>query len=363
MLKLSNTAVGSVKSPRRWDNAAQGYLDLDPKQMFMARLHNRQMNYKTGTVTQSLFYRDDSIPDGQAYHKNYMEYLSKCWADHLGIVITPDIIWYTLLCELAAIVKGEPETYRYLFTNSPDKQDVLVCTSEPVVMPMQELIDEMRYKVPTDVHLFMPEFSTGSLRTKHACNAAFADMCSPYYNYMMYCCGFPHIEVRGTADDWSLLVNSWKQLNIVIDKAPKKVQTWAANVGKVLQDIADNLASPAFWTKMFTLVNCGSGGQVEVSGWFSTLFLTTPDVRYPENYAPHVSEVKYRNLDLKRDYKMNVGLLFSKAEGDLLVPNYGFVVQEQLSAPVSLTVGKDGIHSSDVDKDFESHARSIGAMA
>ena len=67
-----------------------------------------------------------TIPDADLYHSSYLEYLSETYASHSGFVMSPDILWYTILCEIASHIKAHPETYRTLFTKSLVKEDILV---------------------------------------------------------------------------------------------------------------------------------------------------------------------------------------------------------------------------------------------
>jgi hypothetical protein len=246
------------------------------------------------------------------------------------VVFTPDILWNSLLAELAAVVKSDPESYRPLFTDSPDKKEIIVFSGDPVIMPISVLIDALKSVVPTDTKAFLPEFSTSTMRSKHAFNCNFADMCSPYYNYSMMCCAFTLIDVRGTKDDYQRIVNSWDSLKVKFTP----IKAYMNKVGKLLRNIVDNLDSTSFWEKMLTFKFCGSGSDVEVSGWLTDIYVTQPKLAYPTNFAAHVAKVSYKNIDDGKNYVMFDGLFFSKLNGDILEPNFGFAVYEQFDAPV-----------------------------
>lgn len=55
-----------------------------------------------------------------------------------------------------------------------------------------------------------------------------------------------------------------------------------------------------------------------------------PDTPYPTNYPTHMAKVPYHQIKTNKDYEMQDGLFFSKMEGDFLVPDFGFVVQEKI---------------------------------
>lgn len=273
-------------------------------------------------------YRQTNI-SGDLYHKNYIEYLEKCWSDHLIAVITPDIIWYTILCELALLVGENAEKYRYLFTDSKDKKEISVPTGDPVVIPLDLLIKELKNLVPTDVNLFLPTFSTSNEKSIFAGYAAFCDMVSPYYNYSMYCCGIPYIRVDGTKEDYSKLMNYWVNISGLFIESNRE---WCTKVSNLLSDIIRNLDSSAFWQKMFYLERCGSGSNKEVCGWWKDFYRVQPDLRYPHNYSTHISNVSYKFLNTGENFIMKNGLLFSKLEDDgLLVPQFGQIIYQKVS--------------------------------
>ena len=148
-LKLADVKVGTPRVPRSFNNETRQYEGQDPCEAFLDRLHDRKEDWQTGTITQSLFLRHVNMPkDASLYHRNYLEYLEKCWADHLGIVITPDILWFTVLSELVGVVKESPEPYRHLFTTSHEKKEIVVFAEREIVMPLNRLVQALRNHVP-----------------------------------------------------------------------------------------------------------------------------------------------------------------------------------------------------------------------
>lgn len=326
-LSLAPVPVGTIKNPQEWNNSQQKYVDVDPKETFLNRLNDRKVDWRTNAVTQTLFFRETTIgEDAQVYHKNMLEYFEACWKDHLGVTITPDMFWYTLLCELSVIVKADAENYRHLFSTSEEKQKLIVISGDPVRMPVNDMIELLKDRVPSDVGLFIPEFTTSTPRSKHAMNVAFCDMCSPYYSYGMLCCGIPAVDVRGTPDDYALMKSKWEELSGLFKDA--SLAAWIQRVSDTLQSILDNFSSSEFWLKMFHLERCGSGSDVELEGWIANFFKEVPRVRYIENYTSGVSVMDYENVQTKKNYRMQEGLFFSRMEGDFLVPQFGFTIHE-----------------------------------
>lgn len=319
-LVLDDIAVGKVKKPGKYDygdsnkimsfsaNNKPKFVEFDPLETFLKKFKNICAH---------------NIQNGEAYHQNYLYYLQKCWGEHLGIVITPEIIWYTLLCEIAALVKENPEQYRQLFTNSTDKKEILVEGGD-IILPLGKIVAELRKLVPTDIATFLPQTSTLTPHSLFAQYAAFCDICSPYYDYSMFMCGIPKIDIRGTKEDYQLITYHWDNVSELIGKSE-----WTEKVKLTLNRIVEELENPEFWKDIFALERCGSGGQVEVIGWFSDLYRIEPSIRFVGNYTTGISIVNYKNISTNKNYSLNSGLFYSKMEGDFLVPEFGFVVEEK----------------------------------
>ena len=118
-------------------------IKLTSKKSFLEDFTDFKEDYSKKITTQSTFYVRDNIIEG-VYHKNYLEYLELCWASHRGAHLTPDIFWYTILSELSLIVNKDPENYRHLFTDSPEKKTIVVLTEDPVELPIHLILDNYR---------------------------------------------------------------------------------------------------------------------------------------------------------------------------------------------------------------------------
>ncbi len=255
-------------------------------------------------------------------NKNYLSYLERCWSSHFGIVISPDIIWYSLMCELSTLVASDVEKFRHIFSRSTEKQEITVLGYD--VMPMDALIEKMREYVPTDIDLFIGNFSTTTPKSLHANYTAFADMASPYYNYCMKCCGFPYIRIDGTVNDY---INMWANWIEITNIFPEN--QWFIDVVNTLKSIIENIRSDVFWKSMARFNRCGSGSDVELSGWITSLFREKPSFKLVSNWSSHISIVKYKNLDTGKNYEMKSGLFCGDFEDEFLVPDFGYIVYEK----------------------------------
>ena len=258
------------------------------------------------------------------YHGSYLRYLEYCWSHHLGVVLTPDIFQYTVLCEIAGLVRKNVEKYRHVFTDSPGKKELIIFSNDNVTMPLDKLADTLRAAMPEDVASVITRYSTTTERSLFARYAAFAAMASPYYNYSMLGCGIPHLSIDGVEDDWSLLYAQISQL-LATFQHPYLVQ-----VGKLCWEVLEQFDGPSvdFARNMFRLERCGSGSQTEVKGWWTEMYATQPSLQYVGNYPDHISRVKYTDIPTQKRYLMRNGIVTSHLEEQTAIPQYNHAIQE-----------------------------------
>lgn len=331
ILKLSDVQIGTPKIPTRWDYKKQEHQEYDFRSDFISKimeenhkpgdLKTREDYDKHNEMIQAIKHESNTLePDCIFFHTNYMHYLEKCWGAHLGIVITPDIIWFTILSEFASLVKTNPETYRSLFSDSSEKKSISIVSRGMSNMSLGLFAAELKHVIPTDTSLYFPEFGL-TKNSAYAFYATFCDLCSPYYNYSMYLCGFPLIDIKGTINDWKTLKEHWDKLKLIVNENEK----WKNNVSSVLDNIIKNFANQEWWKTIFSLKKCGSGHQTTVLGWFSSLFHTQPKVLYSENFSAHLSTIKYKQLDTNKDYETCMGLFNSIQSDEFMVPSFSFI--------------------------------------
>jgi len=330
--------LGKPVMPTRWSNSEQKNVEVDPKQIFIETIQKSSHNFVEGnraaydrytTLYKTIKFEADSLEsDTIFFHRNFMDYLEKCWGSHLGIIITPDIIWYTILSEMTTIIKSNAESFRHIFTTSSEKKTIIV-ESNSTTMPLDELVYLLLKEIPTDTLAFFPEFEF-TKNSKLAFQAAFSDMCSPYYDYSMLCCGFPFIKVKGSIDDWKLLNEHWINLKSILKSASMiinidKVVEWETKITHILSLILSNFNNTAFWQSIFSVKKCGSGHQTVVSGWFADFFVVTPLVKYAENYSSHISNIKYNVIGTNKHFEMNVGLFNSVQTDEFMEPSFSSI--------------------------------------
>jgi len=270
-----------------------------------------------------------NVIENSVTHMNYLEYLQRGWANHRGVIISPDFVWHIILNEFAVFIKDNSDLFRSLFTTSDDKVAITVYTKDMELIDLELIANALRKLVPTDIDLFVPTFSTSTKTSNLALIATFADAMSPYYDYWMLCCGIPKIKVQGEIEDWLKVNENLRKLDDLL--VHPVINKYIKSVTKLVENIIININEPeiSFWKDIFTLARCGSGGQFEVKGWIANLFIKTPDPAYVHNYPTCVSYVGYKNLTNNTNYELVYGLFSSKEENDYLIPEFGYLILEE----------------------------------
>lgn len=298
---------------------------------FILSLTDRKcVDWRTGTYSQSLFpVREDLFVDW--LHKGYLEYLEQCWSAHLTPVVTPDILWHLLLQEVALLIGESPGRYRSLFTLAQGgKADICVPSDDPAHLPIDLIIAELRSCVPSKVDLFLPAFSTSTTRSSQAFMFTFADAVSPYYNYMTYACGLPAVEVRGTQEDYEELFERWAEVRSLLETDRGEEAGWARQVQAQLGALVSRREDPEHWKQFFSMTKCGSGHEMEAYGWVTALYRVQPTgTRKVENFSSGLSRVSFTHIATQQRFQLLSGLLSSELRGEVLEPDFGYVVLEK----------------------------------
>lgn len=316
--------------------------DLEPlkpypqkKECFLNLLTDREIDYQKRMVRQSLFASTDWVVGDRFYH-GYLEYLEECWSYHRGIVLTPDILWQTLLGEIAAVVLENPASYRSLFSREEGKQEILVPGRPDNPDWIGRVMESLRGLVPVDTGRFLPQFSTSTPLSQLAQNTLFCQMVSPYYSYSVFACGIPAVEVRGERADWYRLIQHWADLKGYFPEH----EDYFDRTGRLLAEITTR-TDRAFWAGMFTMERCGSGSERVASGWWLDLYREQPRLAKTCNFPNGLGRVDFRDLTEQKEYQLITGLLSSR---EIVVdgvhyaePLHGFVIlerKEKISFPL-----------------------------
>jgi len=73
-----------------------------------------------------------------------------------------------------------------------------------------------------------------------------------------------------------------------------------------------------------------SGHQTEVKGWITEMFIKVPRPGYVDNFPTNVAKVSYKFLDTNQNFELKYGLFSSNIKDGFLIPDFGYIINEQL---------------------------------
>ncbi|MFJ9610713.1 DUF4419 domain-containing protein [Kitasatospora sp. NPDC101176] len=287
---------------------------------------------------------------------------------HLPLSLSPDVLWYAVVHEVAVHVRLNAEAYAGVFGSAPTTAadaapGPVPGTRRPIVVRDDSLLgpdpdwsrsirlvrEPLAEAIGAElVDLFQPSFSTTTPDDVSSALVALMDAVSPYCDFQwLSLCGIPRVRLEGTAADWSLLAEQASGLA----RRFTLLDPWFAELLPVLDEIAATAAGGPvdedFWRSLYKWES-ESGGPY-VSGWITAFFAHTrwstgprprTDFRwwgrehvFTENAFPsHVSQVRFewRQPAGPRRMAFVAGVLGVERDGDYLRPRLGHAVLEVL---------------------------------
>lgn len=222
-----------------------------------------------------------------------------CFQAHLPLGLRPEVLWQTVLSQIAIEVKQNPETYRHLFTASGKKETLKVrhdglCMGNPwgwdqaIGMFRKPLAEN----VPSDIlDLAMPDDMTTVGTTESlGCLMTFMNAASPFYDYRVETrCGIPQVALFGTVGDWKNLQDRVSRLSEKFPSLSLYFQTLdpiLANLVRAAEGAAVEKGTEGrswrgigiqggdrFWTSIYKR-DSESGGD-RLSGWLTAFYAFT----------------------------------------------------------------------------------------
>lgn len=209
-----------------------------------------------------------------------------CYANHHALALSPEVLAYLINFAVAIEAKQNPETYRDLFTISPNKTKIVVQDDSLVLggdsdwtPGVLQFEGALRKLVPSDlVNVMLPGFTTETPVSRVASLICMMDAASPYYDFgMRTMCGIPRIVMLGEAEDWHRLVT---MVSVLEQEFPALKTFWDALLPTVERLVLEFLATEHdrdFWGQMYK--HWGGSGTNAFGGWLShfVAWIAKPD--------------------------------------------------------------------------------------
>lgn len=256
---------------------------------------------------------------GTVLHRNYVEYLKIAYNNDYGIVISPNHIWFTILCSFAKIIKDDADLFKKYFTKSKKEEKTKIELKEGgenmIEIPIEKIMDLILKKLPSKIRksLILPKISTTTPEFQLACATAFFDTCSPYYDYYFIGCGYNKIKILGTKKDYEILEKSF--YNLVDKLIPDyckfdKLDKFYKGVGDTFDRINRNYNDDKFWERILW-TEAGYISQ-NLDGWIIPFQI----------FDAHYAICEYTEVTENKKNVLCTGIFSSKIDDGYLVPEF-----------------------------------------
>lgn len=237
----------------------------------------------------------------------FLGLVSHCYSNHLPLAINPHDIWVIFLSEIAKIIAQSPEEYREHFTDSSAKKLILVPTGSLTEIPMGLLSSKLIENLKFDSKIFLRSFTTNTPFVEEVFQALLCDISSPYYNYGMFACGIPSIQIKGTKEDWADVIQGAD--DVYEQFKTTRIKYYVSKIIDILSEFVLVFDRPNddFWKGIFTQNNQGSGGQLFIDGWITKLFAKNHSLKNITNFTNTEGVVKYKNVSTNKEYSVSYG--------------------------------------------------------
>ncbi|WP_106436490.1 MULTISPECIES: DUF4419 domain-containing protein [Streptomyces] len=312
-----------------------------------ARFHHRSTHRLVGWSTNALETTGPTEPTSSLL----LRAIHLCFTAHLPLSLSPDLLWYAVVHEVAVHVRLNPSTYEGVFTDTPGYQQTIAVRDDFAPQDWERSINlvqqPLRSRIGDEVaDLFQPAFSTTTPADATAALVALMDVVSPYYRFRWQTlCGIPRIRLEGTDRDWRLLAARVRELAGWFEG----LRPWFTALQPVLEAISATASGwgvdHGFWSSLYKWESASGGDRV--TGWITAFFAHryTDDGPSPkqsfghgttaeDDFPSHISCVPFRWETPTGSYDMAFlgGVTGIERSGEWIRPQLGHAVVELLTA-------------------------------
>ena len=304
-----------------------------------------------------------SFADEQSMRSMGKDAFYKCivqaYAKHKSITLSPDMIWLLISQGFARYVNAHAEELRPLLVSHTGKMDLAIETQKELLSgdaDWSKLIGDFasqidRYTKGDIAKTVTADFSTTGQVERVASQITLMESVKSYFEYIVYyvACGIPSITLKGTPDDWRLVLEKTRRLEAY------GLGQWTKSLEPILTEFvraAEGNPKQSFWQDMVKKHRvdklkgggCSSDKPTQLDGWLLKLFpdengQTLDRVAHTKNMPSERVRVgfKYRIIDpaqgtVVSETPMELWAGFIGAEEDTitntLTPKIGWLVRQ-----------------------------------
>ena len=176
--------------------------------------------------------------------------------NHLPLVLTPDVIWYTISNAVAIYVNKHAKVLRETFVNHEGKKELLVERLDFQLEKnsnwneiIEEFVEKIKENTKTEFAEYMQtDFTTTSKISRVCSQIVIMDAMQQYFEYTFRCgCGIPEIRLSGEKSDWERVKIKANKLIEIIPKFKEWIEGCLNEVLDQFINAFDDKIDKEFW--------------------------------------------------------------------------------------------------------------------
>lgn len=214
------------------------------------------------------------------------------FSQHRPLILSPDIIWLTIVQGFAQHINNNAEKLRDKFVSHKGKKQIIIIVQDIYAASPESAWDIAVEKLSAGLGQelgpmhgkLISNFSTTGANERIACEVALLDAFQAYFEYVLMCvCGIPEIKLLGEQSDWQNLRQKIDLLNEyeldwwlphVKNIADQFVRASAGDIDiKHWQNIYKKMEAyggddmNGWILKLIPYLKCGKTGRIDVKNW------------------------------------------------------------------------------------------------
>ncbi|KAJ9075306.1 hypothetical protein DSO57_1037353 [Entomophthora muscae] len=210
----------------------------------------------------------------------FVEAIHLAYANHHGLVLSPDHVYIAILQGLSIHINLNPESHRSALGLDGRAKEKIKIRADDFILhrftnDWQRLFPLFHSTIEDTIDagvakLLNLKFTTSTPLSSAVASLAVMDSVKHFFQYTVITrCGIPEIELQGTKDDWLGLKHNALDL---IGRF-SGLEKWAHELESVLDEFIaakNNSVNKAFWSRIYKEI--GTSGGPFINGWINHLF-------------------------------------------------------------------------------------------
>ncbi|BAO49477.1 inhibitor of apoptosis protein [Alphaentomopoxvirus acuprea] len=279
----------------------------------------------------------------------------RAFSSHHGLIITPDVIWISILAQISLYINYNSQKLRHKFVNFNGKKPLQII-KENAMTNIPELIESFTDLL--DEHIIdkkfiswiLTAFSTSTNHTKIVKSIMLMGTFKHYFNYCCSECGLSQIIIKGNKDDWiRIRENLLKIKELNYDNNPYNVEKWYNNLYNFITEFInakENNINITYWEKFVSEVNRSGGpyiyGHILALCEFyvidNQLKQLKQDYITIDNIPPECVEVKILHINTNQQYSITAGNIGFVLDNSNFSTNINYNIHKHINTPIEYRI-------------------------